>query len=174
MASSASVLAAMLVAVGCAAAASATEMDFYVGDAQGWTTGVDYTAWAKGKPFEANDRLVFRYSGEQHTVTEVTKSDYDACAVSGTPIITAEWRQTAVTFITLRPGTHYYFCKVGNHCVSGMKLAVTVSNSSDTPRAQPWSPPRAAPTGASTRLHAGSGAVVAAAAVGVLVKLALW
>uniref|UniRef100_J3MTX2 Phytocyanin domain-containing protein n=1 Tax=Oryza brachyantha TaxID=4533 RepID=J3MTX2_ORYBR len=173
MASSASVLAAMLVAAGCAAAASAMEMDFYVGDAQGWTTGVNYTAWAKGKQFEANDTLLFFYARNQHTVTEVTKSDYDACAVSGNPI--SNFGGGALfTSIALSPGTHYFICRVGNHCASGMKLAVTVSNPSDPPRAQPWSRPRSAPTGASTRLHAGGGAVAAAAAGGGLVKLALW
>uniref|UniRef100_A0A0D9X911 Phytocyanin domain-containing protein n=1 Tax=Leersia perrieri TaxID=77586 RepID=A0A0D9X911_9ORYZ len=161
-----SALIAMLVVVGCAAAASAMEMNFYVGDAKGWTTGVNYTAWAIGKQFEANDTLIFRQPGRDHTVTEVTKSEYDACAVSGNPIF--DGRALLVT-ISLSPGTQYFICTVGNHCASGMKLAVTVSNSSDAPRAQPWFPPRGSstPTGAaSARLH--SGGVVVAAAIGVI------
>uniref|UniRef100_A0A0E0LW26 Phytocyanin domain-containing protein n=1 Tax=Oryza punctata TaxID=4537 RepID=A0A0E0LW26_ORYPU len=172
MASPSTLIAMLIVVVGCATTAdSAMEMDFHVGDAQGWTTGVDYVAWAKGKQFEANDTLVFRHVRNQHTVTEVTKSDYDACAVSGNPISNFEG-SALVTFIPLSVGTHYFICTVGNHCASGMKLAITVSNSSDTPRAQPWFPPYSTPASASARLHAG-GAVVAAA-VGVLVKLALF
>ncbi|KAF0906344.1 hypothetical protein E2562_009705 [Oryza meyeriana var. granulata] len=154
MASSLSII-AMLVFVGCAAVALAIELSFYVGDVQGW-------------------RTVFRHARNQHTVTEVTESDYDTCAVSGNPISNFEG-SALVTFMPLSPGTHYFICKVGYHCANGMKLAVTVSNSSsgDTPREQPWSPLRFTPTGgASARLHAG-GAVVAAA-VGVLVKLSLF
>uniref|UniRef100_A0A0D9X914 Phytocyanin domain-containing protein n=1 Tax=Leersia perrieri TaxID=77586 RepID=A0A0D9X914_9ORYZ len=52
-----SALITMLVVIGCAAAASAMEMNFYVGDAQGWTTGVNYTAWAIGKQFEDKDSV---------------------------------------------------------------------------------------------------------------------
>ncbi|XP_006659511.1 mavicyanin-like [Oryza brachyantha] len=168
---SSSALVALLV-VGCAAVASAMELTFYVGDAKGWTTGVDYTAWAKGQAIEAKDTLVFRYDRNQHTVTEVTKSNYDACAVSATPV--SDFRSGLTIFSDLKAGTSRYFiCTVGNHCAGGMKLAVAVSNSSsgDVPRAQPWSPPRST-GGASAHLHAGN--AVAAAAVGVLVKLALF
>uniref|UniRef100_A0A0E0QKE0 Phytocyanin domain-containing protein n=3 Tax=Oryza TaxID=4527 RepID=A0A0E0QKE0_ORYRU len=172
MASPSALIAMLLVmVVGCAAVASAMELSFIVGDAQGWNTGVDYTAWAKGKTFEANDTLVFRYARNQHTVTEVTKSDYDACTVSGKPISDFEGG-ALVTFIALSPGEHYFICKIGNHCASGMKLAVTVSNSSDTPRPQPWIGPYSTPASASAHLHAG-GAVVAAA-VGILLNLALF
>jgi hypothetical protein len=47
-------LVALLVA-GCAALASATT--YNVGDGQAWTTGVDYTRWARNKAFVVGDRL---------------------------------------------------------------------------------------------------------------------
>jgi hypothetical protein len=31
--------------------------DFTVGDASGWTQGVDYTKWASGKTFKVGDNL---------------------------------------------------------------------------------------------------------------------
>jgi hypothetical protein len=48
------VLVAVLLA---AAAAPASAKDYTVGDSSGWTTGVDYTAWARGKTFNIGDTL---------------------------------------------------------------------------------------------------------------------
>jgi hypothetical protein len=50
-----SALIALLVAVSCTAAASATS--YTVGDNKGWTTGVDYNDWTRGKNFEVGDKL---------------------------------------------------------------------------------------------------------------------
>ena len=50
-----SALIALLVAVSCAAAASADT--FTVGETQGWSLGVDYTTWANGKTFKVGDTL---------------------------------------------------------------------------------------------------------------------
>jgi hypothetical protein len=50
-----SALITLLVAVSCAAVASATS--YTVGDNQGWTTGVDYSGWTRGKNFVVGDKL---------------------------------------------------------------------------------------------------------------------
>uniref|UniRef100_A0A0E0LW23 Phytocyanin domain-containing protein n=1 Tax=Oryza punctata TaxID=4537 RepID=A0A0E0LW23_ORYPU len=138
-----SALTALLLVVGCAVAASAGT-EYRVGDEKGWTTGVDYTAWANGKTFFADDRLLFSYTPKEHTVTEVSKSDYDACSVSSsTPISNS---QSGSTSLPLRPGAHYYICTIGIHCANGMKLAVTVSNSSSgTPGTRPTTVPYSYP-----------------------------
>jgi hypothetical protein len=49
-------LAIVLLAAG-AAVVPASAKDYTVGDSSGWKTGVDYTAWAKGKPFAIGDTL---------------------------------------------------------------------------------------------------------------------
>jgi hypothetical protein len=46
---------AALLLVSCAWAVTATQHT--VGDTSGWTTGTDYTTWAKGKKFKVGDRL---------------------------------------------------------------------------------------------------------------------
>ena len=40
-----------------AAAAPAFATDHVIGDSSGWTSGVDYTTWAKGKTFSVGDNL---------------------------------------------------------------------------------------------------------------------
>ncbi|KAG8047401.1 hypothetical protein GUJ93_ZPchr0008g13404 [Zizania palustris] len=195
MASSSSLI-ALLVVLGCAAAASAATT-FTVGDAQGWTIGPDYTTWVNGKSFAVGDKLLFNFAGT-HTVTEVTKADYDNCAVSGNSI--SDTSSSPATIDLATAGAHYFICTVGQHCTSGMKVAVTVAASSSgtpptppsttpgttptpttpgmtpppttpgtTPPTTPASP--STPTGASTRVQAGA---VLAAAAGVLVKLAVF
>ncbi|KAL5223014.1 hypothetical protein ABZP36_027727 [Zizania latifolia] len=192
---SSSALIALLVVLGCAAAASAKT--FTVGDAQGWAVGPDYTSWVNGKSFAVGDQLLFNFVG-QHTVTEVTKGDYDNCAVSGNSINNTNSSPATIDLATA--GAHYFICTIGAHCTSGMKVAVTVAASSSgtpptppsttpgtpptpttpgttpppatpgtTPPTTPASPSR--PTSASTRVQAGA---VLAAAAGVLVKLALF
>lgn len=52
---SSSALIALLVVLGCAAAASAAT--FTVGDGQGWTTGANYATWASGKTLAVGDKL---------------------------------------------------------------------------------------------------------------------
>ena len=164
---SSSALVALLVVLGCAAAASAET--FTVGDGQGWTTGFDYTGWTSGKNFSAGDKLVFTYPSQAHTVTEVSKSDYDACTSSNK----LSNDNSGSTTLTLTAGTHYYICTVGSHCSSGMKLAVTAAGSSSgTPGTPPTTPATNTPTGASARLQAVP--VVAAAAAAALIKLALF
>jgi len=166
MASSSSLIALLVVVLGCAAAASATT--YTVGDTQGWTVGPNYSTWASGKTFVAGDKLVFNYASQAHTVTEVTKSEYDACSS------TANGETGGTTTTTLKAGDQYYICTVGAHCTNGMKLAITAADSSSgTPPATETPPttPSTTPSSAPARLHA---VPVLAAAAGVLVKLALF
>jgi hypothetical protein len=104
---------------------------------------------------------VFNYPPKAHTVTEVSKSDYDACSGSRA-LRDQDNGNTAVTLDA--PGWHYYICNVPGHCAAGMKLAVLVS---------------ATPTGATPSGSAAAGALVPAmasvlaAAAGAAIKLAL-
>ncbi|CAN6174644.1 unnamed protein product [Urochloa humidicola] len=155
------VLAAGYVVAAAAALASATT--FVVGDDQGWTMGVDYVAWVKGKTFQVGDKLVFSYPSEEHTVTEVGKTDYFACA-GGSPLSSDRSGSTNVTLTG--PGTRYFICNIPGHCTIGMRIAVTVAGDDG-------SPPVVTPTGTTgARVRPAMGAIVAATA-GVMVKLAL-
>ncbi|GJN33727.1 hypothetical protein PR202_gb22350 [Eleusine coracana subsp. coracana] len=150
------VLVTLLVVAGYAAQASATA--YNVGDSQGWTTGADYTRWASNKAFAVGDTLAFSYPAKAHSVTEVSKSDYDAC--SGRNAMRDD--DNGNTVVTLdSPGWHYYICNVPGHCAAGMKLAVMVSAT----------PNGATPSGGGALVPA-MGSVVAAA-VGAAIKLAL-
>uniref|UniRef100_A0A0D9X915 Phytocyanin domain-containing protein n=1 Tax=Leersia perrieri TaxID=77586 RepID=A0A0D9X915_9ORYZ len=172
---SSSVLIKLLVLVGFAAAASAATT-YTVGDANGWTTGTDYTAWTSGKSFAVGDKLTFNF-GSGHTLTEVSKSDYENCAVSGNPI--SDVQSGPATVDLTAAGTRYFICTVPSHCTGGMKLAVTVGSGSSsgtpstpgsgTPPTTPSSPSK--PSAAAAGLQASA---VVAAAAGVLVKLALF
>jgi hypothetical protein len=46
-----------LVLLAAAAVSPAYATDHVVGDASGWTSGVDYTTWTKGKTFSVGDNL---------------------------------------------------------------------------------------------------------------------
>ncbi|CAL5063941.1 unnamed protein product [Urochloa decumbens] len=161
-----SVRVAVLFAAGYTAAAAAlasAATTFVVGDDQGWAMGVDYIAWVQGKTFQVGDKLVFNYPSEEHTVTEVGKNDYFACA-GGSALSSDRSGSTNVTLTGA--GTRYFICNIPGHCTIGMRLAVTVAGDG--------SPPVVAPTGAATaaRIRSRMGPVVAAAA-GAMIKLAL-
>ncbi|EOA28800.1 hypothetical protein CARUB_v10025032mg [Capsella rubella] len=114
-----------------------------VGNANGWESGVDYTAWVTGKTFRVGDVLEFKY-GPSHSVNEVNKAGYDSCG--GTPIDTHTDGDTKIDLETVGP--KYFICPTAGHCVSGMKLAVTVVaavSSPPTPSSPAPSPPVAPP-----------------------------
>ncbi|KAF7015679.1 hypothetical protein CFC21_029455 [Triticum aestivum] len=161
---SSSALIALLVVLGCAAAASAAT--FTVGDGQGWTTGANYATWASGKTFAVGDKLVFNYASQAHTVTEVTKSEYDACSSN------ANGDNSGATTMTLKAGANYYICTIGTHCAAGMKLAVTAGDSSSGSGTPAAGTPPTTPSGSGGhRMEVGP---VLAATAGVLLKLALF
>lgn len=103
---------------------------------------------------------MFKYISKAHSVTEVSKSDYDSCSVTNS-LSDDESGNTVITLQT--PGTHYFICNVPGHCASGMKLAVAVS---------------ATPTGTTSSAGAlqvpAAMASVVAAAAGAAIKLALF
>ncbi|TKW33588.1 hypothetical protein SEVIR_2G248100v4 [Setaria viridis] len=157
---------AVLFAAGYTAAAlAAATTTFVVGDDQGWTIGVDYIAWVKGKTFNAGDKLVFNYPSEEHTVTEVGKNDYFACA-GGSALSNDRSGSTNVTLTGA--GTRYFICNIPGHCTIGMRLAVTVAGGGSPEVVT--TPTGGVATGGRVRPTMGS---VVAAAAGALIKLAL-
>ncbi|XP_048437344.1 blue copper protein-like [Pyrus x bretschneideri] len=99
---------------------------YTVGDSSGWDTGVDYSTWTSGKTFEVGDSLVFKYQS-QHTVEEVTDSDYKTCTLQNS----IKSHRGGTTTIPLKTaGTHNYICSSVGHCSMGMKLSVTVESGS--------------------------------------------
>ncbi|CAO2039917.1 unnamed protein product [Urochloa humidicola] len=124
-----------------AVAAPAYATDYVVGDSSGWTSGVDYTTWAKGKTFSVGDNLVFQYSA-MHTVAEVSSADYSACSSSNSlQSYTDQNTKIALT----AAGTRYFICGTPGHCSGGMKLAVTVSAAAATAPAASTTPPATTP-----------------------------
>ncbi|KAM0935515.1 putative Phytocyanin domain, cupredoxin [Dioscorea sansibarensis] len=108
-----------------AVVAPAIAVNYIVGDSGGWSTGVDYTTWVSGKTFNKGDVLEFQYS-PLHSVTEVKESDYNSCSTSNA-INSYSDSDTKITLTG--PGTRYFVCGTAGHCSQGMKLAVTVSDS---------------------------------------------
>jgi hypothetical protein len=105
---------------------------------------------------------VFNYTPKAHTVTEVSKSAYDAC--SGSNALSDD--DSGTTDVDLAtPGWHYFICNVPGHCASGMKFAVLVSAT----------PNGATPSGASGAALVSVPAMgsVFAAMAGAAIKLAL-
>ncbi|MED6149282.1 hypothetical protein PIB30_060929 [Stylosanthes scabra] len=126
--------------------------DFTVGDSSGWALKVDYTAWAKGKTFQVGDTLTFKYNPSFHQVDEVNKSSHDGCN-SSNPIKNYKDGNTKITLS--KEGNHYFLCPIGDHCSSGMKLAVTVAASSSgspskSPSGSPSTPSTTTPSPAPT------------------------
>lgn len=69
---------------------------------------------------------VFGYNSGEHTVDEVSLSDYSSCS-SSNPLSTDNRGSTRITLKTA--GTHYFICGIPGHCTGGMKLAITVTGS---------------------------------------------
>ncbi|XP_031503142.1 uclacyanin-2-like [Nymphaea colorata] len=124
--------------------------DYTVGDASGWTLGVDYNNWVAGKTFKVGDRLVFTY-GSSHTVDEVNQAGYTSCS-SSSPISSASDGNTTITLKTA--GTHYFICATPGHCQQRMKVQIPVTGSAagspvGSPSGSPSTPasPSAQPNG---------------------------
>lgn len=108
----------------CVVATPIMAITYTVGDANGWSLGVDYTTWASTKTFNVGDSLVFNY-GMSHSVSEVTSAEYISCSLSNALSVD----RSGATTITLKtPGVHYFVCGAPGHCGAGQKLAVTVSH----------------------------------------------
>ncbi|XP_039795552.1 early nodulin-16-like isoform X2 [Panicum virgatum] len=103
------------------------------------------------------------YPSAEHTVTEVGKNDYFACA-GGSALSNDRSGSTNVTLTG--PGTRYFICNIPGHCTIGMRLAVAVAGDGSPPVVT------SAATGTGSRIRPRMGPVAAAAA-GAMIKLAL-
>ncbi|TMW81400.1 hypothetical protein EJD97_009861 [Solanum chilense] len=110
-----------------------------VGDTMSWIVpsngAAAYTNWAAGKTFSVGDILVFNFMTGRHYVLQVEKTSFDGCNSEnaiGSAIMTGPANMTLNS-----TGEHYYICTFGTHCLNGQKLAITVSNSTATPGANP-------------------------------------
>ncbi|KAJ1290041.1 hypothetical protein BS78_02G211700 [Paspalum vaginatum] len=169
VANASAVVAVLIFAALYAALGSATT--YTVGGVHSWMTGVDYAAWASDKKFAIGDKLLFSYVRTDHTVTEVSRDEYDACSSGSGALTLSKDNSSGLTTVTLAsPGMHYFICAVPDHCASGMKLAVNVSA---TPSGTDDAPTSTA--GGAVQVPAVTVPVVAvaAAATGVLIKVAL-
>ncbi|XP_076925839.1 mavicyanin-like [Bidens hawaiensis] len=107
----------------------------YVGDDKGWTTGVDYKAWAATKDIRAGENIrfyvliyvvgaEFNYDTSKHNVVWIGEKEYNECKFEQALI---DASGCGYTFWTLAdPGTFYFASARGNDCNEGMKLQITV------------------------------------------------
>ncbi|KAI5071401.1 hypothetical protein GOP47_0013652 [Adiantum capillus-veneris] len=136
--------------------------DHIVGANHGWQVpaeaGVDlnYSTWATNETFYLGDFISFHYQKGLHTVYEVNRSVYESCDFGngGSPSAEELWGggvaatidKTSVihnwstkggrSIVPLNESRVYYFaCGVGQHCLQGMKVAVSVlpTTSSNSP-----------------------------------------
>ncbi|XP_020183295.1 blue copper protein 1a-like [Aegilops tauschii subsp. strangulata] len=136
----------------------AVATEHLVGDDKGWTLNFNYTAWAETKQFVVGDTLVFKYGSPAHNLVEVGGPDFVACTqTAGAVVRTSGEDRLALD----TAGRRWFFCGVGPHCKSGMKLKITVLDTA-APTPQP------APTNPASKLQARfgetAGAVTALAA----------
>ncbi|KAL5720620.1 hypothetical protein ACHQM5_013271 [Ranunculus cassubicifolius] len=108
--------------------------EYTVGDSSGWTTGFNYSTWAKDKEFKVGDTLVFNYPVGAHNVFKVNGTAFKDCAIppSNEALTTGNDKITLAT-----PGNKWYFCGVAKHCLGGQKLVITVSPGIDAPAPAP-------------------------------------
>ncbi|KAG6423306.1 hypothetical protein SASPL_113699 [Salvia splendens] len=101
----------------------------FVGDGDGWNTGVNYVKWSKDQIFYVGDSLVFKFWAITHAVDEVRANDYKNCNTDN--IISSD--QTSPTnFSLVIPGIRYFICPKSDHCSQGMKLAINVVDANTT------------------------------------------
>ncbi|CAL9167752.1 unnamed protein product, partial [Musa hybrid cultivar] len=130
--------------------------EYTVGDADGWDTGINYLLWSSKYNFTVGDVLgnvmivdhllqaaasdfsftdrcvrthaVFKYVQVQHNVYQVTEETYRSCD-SSTGV--TRTYNSGDDRVTLGEATSYWFiCTISGHCQAGMRLAVSVANSS--------------------------------------------
>ncbi|RZC62033.1 hypothetical protein C5167_023787 [Papaver somniferum] len=112
----------------------ATSDDIDVLDKEGWTvptTGNDqvYRTWAAGRKFEVGDTLVFNFPTNAHDVAKVSMEDYDSCTASNQNNIL---KQGPARIPLNSTGPHYFICTISTHCKEGQRLAINVTDDSET------------------------------------------
>uniref|UniRef100_A0ACD5ZDA4 Uncharacterized protein n=1 Tax=Avena sativa TaxID=4498 RepID=A0ACD5ZDA4_AVESA len=97
----------------------------------GWDTGTNYATWSQAQSFAAGDVLVFEYVKSQHNVYEVTEAAYRSCDATAPADVLATYDSGFDRVVLPETNRTYWFiCQVPNHCIGGMKLAVTVPGAS--------------------------------------------
>ncbi|CAK9311031.1 unnamed protein product [Citrullus colocynthis] len=111
--------------------------NYTVGDASGWTTGVDFSSWTIAKTFFVGDNLVFKYEKGKHNLLEVDVSSFARCATpkDKQPMVTGN---DVVPLTT--PGIKWFICTIADHCNSGQKLVISVETSPPTTGQPPPTP----------------------------------
>ncbi|XP_048555908.1 blue copper protein 1a-like [Triticum urartu] len=133
----------------------AVATEHLVGNDKGWTLNFNYTAWTETKQFVVGDTLVFKYGSPAHNLVEVGGPDFAACTqTAGAVVRTSGEDRLALD----TAGRRWFFCGVGPHCKSGMKLKITVLDTA-APTPQP------APTNPAGKLQARIGETAAAVTV---------
>ncbi|CAI0384721.1 unnamed protein product [Linum tenue] len=94
-----------------------------VGGDKGWTKGFDYQGWAQSTKFHAGDKLFFKYPKGVHNVYKVNQKQFQNCDIASA---TKKYTSGGDT-ITLKSGTSWFICGVGDHCRNGQKLVVNVN-----------------------------------------------
>ncbi|KAK4379491.1 hypothetical protein RND71_001353 [Anisodus tanguticus] len=97
-----------------------------VGGSGGWSQSGDYSTWAAGETFNVGDTLEFNYGGS-HGVDVISKNDYDNCN-TGNAI--ESYSDGKTTIKLSKAGPMYFTCPTFGHCQTGMKLVITVKDSS--------------------------------------------
>ncbi|CAM8912351.1 unnamed protein product [Rhodiola kirilowii] len=116
----------VLLAVICLGMSYAHAKSYTVGDSSGWDISSDLDLWTADKNFQVGDVLLFQYSNT-HSVSEVSKDNFDAC---GTTDTIKTYKNDGNTTVELaRPGDMYFVCGNKLHCFGGMKLQVHVDGS---------------------------------------------
>nr|GMD74982.1 basic blue protein-like [Ipomoea batatas] len=113
----------------------ATATDYIVGDEYGWTTNVDYQAWAKGKQFVVGDKLIFKYQAGTNSVYNVGGTGFKQCIppAQSTPLTTGN---DVIELVT--PGRKWYISGSAQYCKLGQKLVITVSPKPQAPSPATW------------------------------------
>ncbi|VAH74373.1 unnamed protein product [Triticum turgidum subsp. durum] len=137
-------VALLLLATGCAG------RDFAVGGRAGWTANPaePFNHWAERNRFQVNDRLVFRYKGQEDSVLVVSPSHYDACNTSD-PFMRLGGGESG--FVLSYSGPYFFISGDAGRCQAGERLIVVVlavrtpSPAPSTPPPPPKSPPSSPP-----------------------------
>nr|GMD82446.1 basic blue protein-like [Ipomoea batatas] len=113
----------------------ATATDYIVGDEYGWTTNVDYQAWAKGKQFVVGDKLIFKYQAGTNSVYKVGGNGFKQCIppAQSSPLTTGN---DVIELVT--PGRKWYISGSAQYCKLGQKLVITVSPKPQAPSPATW------------------------------------
>ncbi|XP_065036543.1 chemocyanin-like [Musa acuminata AAA Group] len=104
---------------------------YTVGDAEGWTYGLDYQRWAQKYNFTVGDALLFSYIRGQHDVYRVVEDTFRSCDVSSGVVSSYDSGNDVVNLT--RAAKYWFLCNVKGHCRGGMRFGITVARASPSP-----------------------------------------